>query len=53
MFGEQAILDGDSARDPSAQPAATSMVRIAAGGPLELVRSGATDDVVSGAWSGL
>jgi tRNA A37 threonylcarbamoyladenosine synthetase subunit TsaC/SUA5/YrdC len=53
MFGDQAVLDGDSARDATASHAATSMVRITAGGGLELVRSGATDHVVTAARSAL
>jgi tRNA A37 threonylcarbamoyladenosine synthetase subunit TsaC/SUA5/YrdC len=48
MFGEEVVLDGDAARDPSVRHAATSMVRISPDGALELVRSGATDGVVLG-----
>ncbi|WP_051813866.1 hypothetical protein [Kitasatospora sp. MBT63] len=44
MFGGHApVLDGDALRDPGRPHAATTMLRIAADGRLELVRRGAQD----------
>ena len=41
------IVDGDAERDPRDAHRATSMVRVGLDGTLELMRSGATDDVVT------
>jgi tRNA A37 threonylcarbamoyladenosine synthetase subunit TsaC/SUA5/YrdC len=48
MFGGDClIVDGDAERDLQVAHRATSMVRVGLDGALELVRSGATDDVVT------